>query len=772
MHTDSAASAGSDAIVASAKARGVPVVSGRQMLEWLDGRNGSSFGSIAWSGNTLTFTIAVGAGANGLRAMVPTSSIGGTLTGITRNGSAVAYTTQVIKGVEYALFAATAGSYSATYSTDSTPPVISGLADSVGNDTATITWTTDEASDSRVDYGTAQASLTQSATNASLVTSHTMTLTGLSAGTTYYYRVRSADAAGNAATSPAPADPPASFTTPPASVSDTTASDFGAGSPGADTYVAETGNGDVILKPTVGAEFSGSALPGGWTGTAWAAGGSATVSGDTLTVDGARAGTDALYGPGRSLEYVATFNAAPNQHIGFGITYNDTPYAIFSTAGGSSLQARTHTGVAETNTTIPGGWLAARHRYRIEWNTSSVVFSIDGAQVASHPVSVGGTLRPLASDYGVGGGALTVDWLRMSPYPASGTFVSRVFDAGATVTWSTLSWTSDTPAGTSVKMSVRTGDTPTPDGTWSAFSPVSTSGGTIGASARYIQYRAEPATTDAGRTPALADVTISYGTGGSAPPPPPPPTPPSNTSVPTITGRAEKDQTLTANEGTWSGTEPIAYAYQWRRCDSAGASCIDIADATAKTYTLVAADVGSTVLVAVTASNSAGSSTVMSEQTAVVTAPPVTVTGFPASTVIEAGSLKSGTAGSLNANDDAYYEVASTTSGTRTTSWYASFTAVANSLRNLKISYVGKNSRSCMQTVAVWRWSDAAWVQLDSRSVRGTEVAVENLIPPGTPGEYVTGTSGEGELRVRVRCSGPKKSFVASGDLMKIDYER
>ena len=44
-HRQRAVHAGSDAIVASAQARGVPVVSGRQMLTWLDGRNGSSFGS-------------------------------------------------------------------------------------------------------------------------------------------------------------------------------------------------------------------------------------------------------------------------------------------------------------------------------------------------------------------------------------------------------------------------------------------------------------------------------------------------------------------------------------------------------------------------------------------------------------------------------------------------------------------------------------------------------------------------------------------------------
>ena len=54
---------------------------------WLDGRNGSSFGSLAWSGDTLSFTIAVGAGANGLQAMVPTQSAVGALTGLTRGGS-------------------------------------------------------------------------------------------------------------------------------------------------------------------------------------------------------------------------------------------------------------------------------------------------------------------------------------------------------------------------------------------------------------------------------------------------------------------------------------------------------------------------------------------------------------------------------------------------------------------------------------------------------------------------------------------------------------
>jgi hypothetical protein len=115
MHTDSASHAGSDAIVASAQARGVPIVTARQMLTWLDGRNGSSFGSIAWSGNTLTFTVTAAAGAKGLRALLPMSSTAGTLTAVTMGGNPVPWTAQTIKGISYAVFAAGSGTYTATY---------------------------------------------------------------------------------------------------------------------------------------------------------------------------------------------------------------------------------------------------------------------------------------------------------------------------------------------------------------------------------------------------------------------------------------------------------------------------------------------------------------------------------------------------------------------------------------------------------------------------------------------------------------------------------
>ena len=122
MHNDSVQSDGADAIVASAQARGVPVVSAQQMLTWLDGRNTSSFGSLSWSGNTLSFSITQGTGARNLQAMLPTTGPTGTLSSITMSGNPVSFTTQTIKGISYAMFNATSGSYQAVYG--GAPPTV------------------------------------------------------------------------------------------------------------------------------------------------------------------------------------------------------------------------------------------------------------------------------------------------------------------------------------------------------------------------------------------------------------------------------------------------------------------------------------------------------------------------------------------------------------------------------------------------------------------------------------------------------------------------
>jgi hypothetical protein len=215
MHTDKDILPESDAIIASAQARDVPVITSRQLLTWLDGRNQSSFGSIQWVGNELSFTINHAPGANGLRAMVPTASASGTLDAIDKGGVPVVTTTETIKGVEYAFFDAAPGSYTATYA-DESLPLISNIQVAAGGDgTATVSWDTDEPASSRVDYGTNPSALTSNVSNPALVTSHSVKLSGLDPDSTYHYRVTSADGEAHAATKPNPALAPQSFGTPP-----------------------------------------------------------------------------------------------------------------------------------------------------------------------------------------------------------------------------------------------------------------------------------------------------------------------------------------------------------------------------------------------------------------------------------------------------------------------------------------------------------------------------------------------------------------------------
>ena len=293
---------------------------------------------------------------------------------------------------------------------------------------------------------------------------------------------------------------------------DTTVADFSTGTPGANTYVAQTADGEVLLAPTVGAEFSGSVLPVDWSSAAWGSGGTAAVSGGALIVDGAWAGTGSLYGPGRSLEFVASFSGDANQHVGFGETVGAGPWALFSTSSDGTLHARTtNWGYRRSvDTTISGDWLDVPHRYRIDWNTAGVVFTIDGAQVASHAVSITGSMRPLVSDYDVGDDSLCVDWLRMGPYAALGTFVSRVFDVGEAVDWLNLSRTVTRPANTTLSFQTRSGNTPIPDGSWSAWAAVGGSGNIASPSGQYIQYRVTLSTTDPQVSPVMEEVVITY----------------------------------------------------------------------------------------------------------------------------------------------------------------------------------------------------------------------------------------------------------------------
>lgn len=93
---------------------------------------------------------------------------------------------------------------------------------------------------------------------------------------------------------------------------------------------------------------------------------------------------------------------------------------------------------------------------------------------------------------------------------------------------------------------------------------------------------------------------------------------PVNTVKPTISGTARQGETLTASNGTWTGTPPISYTYQWIRCSSTVSNCNPIPGATNNTYALTSSDVGQRLIISVTATNADGASTAQSDATDVV----------------------------------------------------------------------------------------------------------------------------------------------------------
>ncbi|MBW3578476.1 MAG: DUF1349 domain-containing protein [Actinobacteria bacterium] len=93
-------------------------------------------------------------------------------------------------------------SVTATFSADTAPPVISAVAVSTTDTSATVTWTTDEPATSAVAHGPTTAYENGTVSDATLTTTHSITLDRLQPATTYHYQVASTDAASNTATTP------------------------------------------------------------------------------------------------------------------------------------------------------------------------------------------------------------------------------------------------------------------------------------------------------------------------------------------------------------------------------------------------------------------------------------------------------------------------------------------------------------------------------------------------------------------------------------------
>lgn len=104
---------------------------------------------------------------------------------------------------------------------------------------------------------------------------------------------------------------------------------------------------------------------------------------------------------------------------------------------------------------------------------------------------------------------------------------------------------------------------------------------------------------------------------------------PLNRIAPTLSGITQDGQTMTLTSGTWDGTLPMTFGYQWRRCDGAGLNCGaaftgkpgPASDGLSAGYALQDVDLGHIIVGYVTATNAAGSKAVHSHTTSTVVTP-------------------------------------------------------------------------------------------------------------------------------------------------------
>ena len=166
-----------------------------------------------------------------------------------------------------------------------------------------------------------------------------------------------------------------------------------------------------------GDEFNGSALSSLWQAASWQGGGGATVGGGIASIDGFGVTSNATFGPGNSVEFVATFGADAFENVGFatGAAF-DAPWVTVGTGtSGAGVFARSST---SSDVSLGAGLIGSPHRYRIDWSPTGFAFSVDGVQVTTIAATVGSVMNVELSDFNPNALTLDVDWLHVTPLAA------------------------------------------------------------------------------------------------------------------------------------------------------------------------------------------------------------------------------------------------------------------------------------------------------------------------------------------------------------------
>ena len=499
-----------------------------------------------------------------------------------------------------------------------------------------------------------------------------------------------------------------------------------------------------------------SALP-----RAWSQGGSlndcisAYVSGWLLT-KGTRAGANA----GGS----SPTGAAPTD----GTTAGPTPAGVSAqptsppVGGASSLPPASTTlpSIAGTAlvgsalTASTGSWNGTPTSYAYQWQDCASVLCVNiqaatGSAYVLQPSDVGHTLDVVVTAINAGGSASatsaqTAAITSATPAAPANTAVPTITGAaqqGQTLTASDGSW-SGSPTSYAYHWQDCTSSTSCTNVTGATTSTYTLQSSDVGKTIDIVVT----ATNAGGSTPATSAQTQAVTASA--------PTAPQNTGLPTITGTAQQGQTLTASNGSWSGS-PTSYTYQWQDCTSS-TSCTNITGATNSTYTLQSSDVGDTIDIVVTATNASGPSSATSNQSASVTSSPTP----PANTALPAvsgqtvegqtlttgnGSWSSSPTGYTYAWEDCDTSGANcTTISNATASTYTlTGTDVGDTIRSVvtAANAGGSNSATSSQTAVVTS-SGASDPQL-SCNLNATTSNFTTQLADATPGQVVCLASGD-----------------------------
>jgi hypothetical protein len=132
---------------------------------------------------------------------------------------------------------------------------------------------------------------------------------------------------------------------------------------------------------------------------------------------------------------------------------------------------------------------------------------------------------------------------------------------------------------------------------------------------------------------------------------------------------------------------------------------------------------------------------------------------------INTGTYRGGGISSLASDDGVHLRLSSSGGSTL---WWGRITGVPNTLKTLSIVSRGFSSAPCTQTISIWDWTAGAWEGVGTRAL-GTSESETTLTPSGTLAGYVSGSSGNGDVAVRVGCAATG-SFTTSDELLRIVY--